>query len=84
MKREFYSHIFWDNYSSEVPCYIFSQAVQPSAGNIVYDQFTDSVDGYGELEMRLTHVQPVELLYPTDSSKRLEQVLMDWKVYSGR
>lgn len=50
----------------------------------MYDQFQDNVDMFSELEMRLSHIQPVEILFPQGSSKRLEHVLMDWKMYSGR
>ena len=61
-----------------------SQAVQPSAGNMIYDEFQDCLDSFSELETRLTQIQPVEILYSEDCSPRLKQTLMDWKNYSGR
>ena len=50
----------------------------------MYDQFQDSADMFSELETRLSHVQPVEVLFPRGGSRRLEQVLREWRAYSGR
>lgn len=62
-----------------------SQAVQPSTGNMVYDEFQDSTDTLSELETRLSHMRPVEVLYRAGcSSRRLQRVLEDWKLHSGR
>lgn len=48
---------------------------------MVYDEFTDSASSFSELEMRLSHLQPAELLYPQGSSKALESTLTEWKRY---
>ncbi len=63
---------------------VFGKAVQPSAGNMVYDEFVDDGDMFSELEMRLSHLQPVEVLYPSNCSERLKQALLDWTKYNGR
>ncbi len=60
------------------------QAVQPSAGNMVYDEFEDRTDAFSELETRLAHLQPVEVLHSSGCSRRLQQRLTDWKTYAGR
>ncbi|KAI8084735.1 putative DNA mismatch repair protein Msh3 [Halteromyces radiatus] len=54
-------------------------AVQPSSGDIIYDAFDD---GYmrSELETRLLHIEPCEVLFPFSISKPTEKVaryLMD-------
>lgn len=51
---------------------------------MVYDEFRDNADTFSELETRLSHLQPLEVLYPQGSSRRLEQMLMDWKLFTGR
>lgn len=51
---------------------------------MVYDEFHDNADTFSELETRLSHLQPLEVLYPQGSSRRLEQMLMDWKLFTGR
>jgi len=57
------------------------QAVQPSAGNMVYDEFIDSIDSFSQLEMTLSHLSPAEVLYPHGTSKALEETLLQWKRY---
>ena len=57
------------------------QAVQPSAGNMVYDEFVDNVASFSQLEMRLSHVHPAEMLYPHGTPKTLEESLLQWKRY---
>ena len=64
--------------------YVHPQAVQPSIGNMVYDEFHDSSDIFAELETRLSHLEPVEILFQSGCSKRLEQTLHDWKTYCGK
>jgi DNA mismatch repair ATPase MutS len=59
----------------------WSQAVQPAVGVMVYDQFQDSTSSLSELELRLSHLQPAEILYPRSSSSTLEASLINWKKY---
>ena len=66
------------------PCSPLLQAVQPSTGSMIYDEFQDSLDSFSELETRLAQIQPVEILYPLDCSPKLKQSLLDWKNYSDR
>ncbi|RUS13125.1 hypothetical protein BC938DRAFT_478098 [Jimgerdemannia flammicorona] len=49
-------------------------AVQPSTGDIVYDSFDD---GYmrSELETRVLHIQPCEMLLPAQLSKSTEKLV---------
>jgi DNA mismatch repair protein MSH3 len=59
-------------------------AVQPATGDIVYDEF---VDGHfrNELETRLLHLQPAELIVPSEPmSKATEKLLGHLTAYSGR
>ncbi|KAG0216738.1 Mismatch repair protein msh3 [Mortierella sp. NVP41] len=59
-------------------------AVQPATGDIVYDEF---VDGYfrNELETRLLHLQPAELIVPMEPmSKATEKLLGHLTAYSSR
>ena len=59
-------------------------AVQPATGDIVYDEF---VDGHfrNELETRLLHLQPAELIVPMEPmSKATEKLLRHLTTYSGR
>ena len=51
---------------------------------MIYDEFVDNVDSFSELELRLSHIQPVEVLYPRDCSQRLQQTLLDWAKYNER
>jgi DNA mismatch repair protein MSH3 len=62
----------------------WSQAVQPAVGVMVYDQFQDSTSSLSELELRLSHLQPAEILYPRSSSSTLEASLINWKKYGGQ
>ena len=49
-------------------------AVAPATGDVVYDEFMDDVNR-SELETRLAHIQPAELLLPTELQPRTEQLL---------
>lgn len=49
-------------------------AVEPSTGDIIYDEFTDGVM-LTELETRLLHLQPVEMLLVGECSKRVERLV---------
>jgi DNA mismatch repair protein MSH3 len=51
---------------------------------MVYDQFQDSTSSLSELELRLSHLQPAEILYPRSSSSTLEASLINWKKYGGQ
>lgn len=64
-----------------VSAFLYKQAVQPAAGNMIYDEFQDSVASFSELEMRLSHIQPAEILYPRGVSKPLQNMLTEWKRY---
>ncbi|KAF9919211.1 Mismatch repair protein msh3, partial [Linnemannia zychae] len=59
-------------------------AVQPATGDIVYDEF---IDGHfrNELETRLLHLQPAELIVPAESMRKAtEKLLGHLTTYSGR
>ncbi|CAO3626818.1 unnamed protein product [Cunninghamella blakesleeana] len=49
-------------------------AIQPSSGDIIYDEFTD---GYmrSELETRLLHIEPCELLVPSNLSEPTKKII---------
>ncbi|RUS16472.1 hypothetical protein BC937DRAFT_91165 [Endogone sp. FLAS-F59071] len=65
-------------------------AVQPSTGDIVYDSFDD---GYmrSELETRVLHIQPCEMLLPEQLSKSTEKLVshlalhrwVEWSAWVG-
>lgn len=61
--------------------FIRPQAVQPTAGNIVYDQFSDDVNLLSGLKSRLSHLQPAEVLYPQGVSRAVENSFLEWKRY---
>lgn len=46
---------------------------------MLYDEFTDTASCPSELEMRLSHIQPAEILHQPDLPKGVLQVLEDWK-----
>ena len=46
---------------------------------MVYDEFQDSIESFAELETRLSHLQPAEILYPKEASKNLINMLSEWK-----
>lgn len=50
---------------------------------MVYEQFSDSVSSLSELQLRLSHLQPAEILYPRGCSTLLEDALTDWKRYGS-
>ncbi|KAF9585396.1 Mismatch repair protein msh3 [Lunasporangiospora selenospora] len=59
-------------------------AVQPATGNIIYDEF---LDGHfrNELETRLLHIQPSEVIAPTESmSRATEKLLSHLTTTTGR
>ncbi|XP_070542111.1 DNA mismatch repair protein Msh3-like isoform X2 [Ptychodera flava] len=49
-------------------------AVQPATGDIIYDEFIDS-GTRSELETRIGHIQPVELLLPSELSEKTERIV---------
>ena len=55
-----------------VPCLL--QAVDPGTGDMVYDCFTDG-ESRGELETRLTHLQPVEILLSSSPAPATRDLL---------
>ncbi|KAJ1556397.1 hypothetical protein HK405_011230 [Cladochytrium tenue] len=53
-------------------------AVQLSTGEVIYDTFEDGFMR-NELETRLRHIQPAEILLPSDElSRNTEKVVADW------
>ena len=50
------------------------QCVQPATGEIIYDVFEDTVTR-SELETRITHIQPAELLLPPALSTPTEKLI---------
>ena len=56
------------------------QAVQPSVGNMAYDEFVAMLSCPSELETRLAHFQPAEILYPKNSlPAAVDNLLKEWK-----
>eukprot|EP01137_Pigoraptor_chileana_P029740 Opistho-2@15305 len=55
------------------------QAVRPATGDIVYDEFDDEVSR-SELETRLVHLQPSEMLLPASLSPRTERLVANMAV----
>uniref|UniRef100_A0A0B7BQM4 DNA mismatch repair protein MutS core domain-containing protein n=1 Tax=Arion vulgaris TaxID=1028688 RepID=A0A0B7BQM4_9EUPU len=55
---------------SSASCQLGLVCVDPSTGEILYDEFTNST-AYSELETRIAHLQPVEILIPSDTSQHL-------------
>lgn len=53
------------------------QAVQPSTGDIVYDEFEDG-PSYTELESRFEHICPEELLLPESLTVQTENFTKDF------
>lgn len=50
------------------------QGVQPATGEVLFDCFQDSASRL-ELETRLSSLQPVELLLPTQLSEQTEMLI---------
>ena len=46
---------------------------------MVYEEFADTAPFFSELDTRLSHLHPVELLFPQSISKSLERSLEDWR-----
>eukprot|EP01137_Pigoraptor_chileana_P029742 Opistho-2@15310 len=57
-------------------------AVRPATGDIVYDEFDDEVSR-SELETRLVHLQPSEMLLPASLSPRTERLVANMAVKWG-
>ncbi|XP_033634237.1 DNA mismatch repair protein Msh3-like [Asterias rubens] len=51
-------------------------AIQPATGDIIYDSFHDN-SHLSELDTRLQHIQPVELLLPSLMSDKTEKFIRD-------
>ncbi|XP_038077644.1 DNA mismatch repair protein Msh3-like [Patiria miniata] len=51
-------------------------AIQPATGDIIYDSFHDN-DHLSELDTRIHHIQPVELLLPTVLTEKTEKLVQD-------
>ncbi|XP_063953870.1 DNA mismatch repair protein Msh3-like isoform X2 [Lytechinus pictus] len=54
-------------------------AVQPATGDVIYDCFHDNIN-LSELDTRLHHIQPVELLLPETLSDRTEKLIKDFRM----
>ena len=48
---------------------------------MIYDEFQDNTESFSELETRLFHLQPAEVLYPKGASKPLVAMLSQWRKY---
>jgi DNA mismatch repair ATPase MutS len=46
---------------------------------MIYDEFQDNLESFSELETRLSHLQPAEVLYPKGTSKPLVAMLNQWR-----
>lgn len=53
------------------------KAVQPVSGNVIYDTFKDT-SLRQELETRLEHINPVDLLIPGNLSENSKKCIQDW------
>ncbi|XP_022110672.1 DNA mismatch repair protein Msh3-like [Acanthaster planci] len=51
-------------------------AIQPATGDIIYDSFHDS-DHLSELDTRIHHIHPVELLLPSILTEKTEKLIQD-------
>ncbi|KJE98041.1 DNA mismatch repair protein Msh3 [Capsaspora owczarzaki ATCC 30864] len=58
-------------------------AVRPSTGDIIYDEFSDGLTR-SELETRLAHLRPTELILPMQLSTRTEQLIAALAYGGGR
>ena len=56
---------------------IFWQAVQPSTGDVIYDEFDDG-PSYTELESHFEHISPEELLLPEYLTVQTENFIRDY------
>ena len=56
---------------------IFWQAVQPSTGDVLYDEFEDG-PSYTELESHFEHISPEELLLPGSLTLQTENFIRDY------
>jgi len=59
-----------------------AQGIQPATGDVVYDQFEDGVFRT-ELETRVAHLRPTELLRPPVLSRPTERFLAHWIAQGG-
>ena len=64
MSQTFYSGTFW-------------QAVQPSTGDVIYDEFEDG-PSFTELESHFEHISPEELLLPESLTVQTENFIRDY------
>ncbi|XP_065892619.1 DNA mismatch repair protein Msh3-like isoform X2 [Dysidea avara] len=52
-------------------------AVHPATGDVLYDEFTDTTTS-SQLDTRMTHIQPVELVHPQHLSEETLRTLQYW------
>jgi DNA mismatch repair protein MSH3 len=57
-----------------IPNFFLTQAVQPSTGDVVYDQFEDGFMR-GEFETRALHLQPSEIIIAGELTSTTKKVL---------
>lgn len=55
----------------------FLQAVQPSIGDVIYDEFEDG-PGFTELETHFEHITPEELLLPESVSESTNTFIKEY------
>ena len=55
----------------------FLQAVQPSTGDVIYDEFEDGL-GFTELETHFEHISPEELLLPESVSESTNTFIKEY------
>lgn len=55
----------------------FLQSVQPSTGDIIYDEFEDG-PGFTELETHFEHISPEELLLPVSVSESTNTFIKEY------
>ncbi|BFZ02121.1 hypothetical protein BsWGS_05160 [Bradybaena similaris] len=61
--------------NSGTSCQIGFVCVDVSTGEVLYDEFRDSTT-YSELDTRIAHLQPVEILIPSDISQKMKDIIM--------
>ena len=57
--------------------HVLHQAVRPSTGDVVYDEFEDG-PSFAELETRFEHIAPEELLLPESVTLTTENFIREY------
>ncbi|KAJ8303888.1 hypothetical protein KUTeg_017471 [Tegillarca granosa] len=53
-----------------------AEAIQPATGDVIYDCFEDN-EMRSELETRISHIQPVEMIIPHSLTEKTERLIQD-------